>query len=140
MNYFEKMDINANELSPLVLAYMGDCVYEMMVRTYVVNQGNRPVNKMNSMTRSFVNAGAQSDMYDIIKDSLTEEEHTVYKRGRNAKSHTMAKNQTVVNYRRATGVEALFGYLYIKGEFDRLSELFELGRKGLEENHEKTRH
>ncbi len=124
--------INPDELSPLVLAYSGDCVYELLVRNYVISKGNRPVNKMNSMTRSLVNAGAQSEMYDIIKDSLTEQEEAVYKRGRNAKSHTKAKNQTIVNYRRATGIEALFGYLYLKGDFQRLNQLFNMGVDGLE--------
>lgn len=132
MNIFKNADINPDELSPLVLAYSGDCVYELLVRNYVISKGNRPVNKMNSMTRSFVNAGAQSAMYDIIKDSLTEQEETIYKRGRNAKSHTKAKNQTIVNYRRATGIEALFGYIYLKGEFERLQTLFNMGAEGLE--------
>lgn len=132
MDIFKNADINPDELSPLILAYSGDCVYELLVRNYVISKGNRPVNKMNSMTRSFVNAGAQSAMYDIIKDSLTEQEETIYKRGRNAKSHTKAKNQTIVNYRRATGIEALFGYIYLKGEFERLQTLFNMGAEGLE--------
>lgn len=132
MDIFKNADINPDELSSLVLAYSGDCVYELLVRNYVISKGNRPVNKMNSMTRSFVNAGAQSAMYDIIKDSLTEQEETIYKRGRNAKSHTKAKNQTIVNYRRATGIEALFGYIYLKGEFERLQTLFNMGAEGLE--------
>ncbi len=132
MDIFKNADINPDELSPLVLAYSGDCVYELLVRNYVISKGNRPVNKLNSMTRSFVNAGAQSKMYDIIKDSLTEQEQTIYKRGRNAKSHTKAKNQTIVDYRRATGVEALFGYIYLKGDFERLQTLFNMGAEGLE--------
>lgn len=132
IEYFKNKDINPDELSPLVLAYMGDCVYELLVRNYVVSQGNRPVNHMHTMTRAFVNAGSQSQMYDIIKDSLTEEENAIYRRGRNAKSHTKAKNQTIVDYRRATGIEALFGYLYMAGNYDRLTELFELGTDGLE--------
>lgn len=132
MEIFKNTDINPDELSPLVLAYSGDCVYELLVRNYVISKGNRPVNKLNSMTRFFVNAGAQSAMYDIIKGSLTEEETRIYKRGRNAKSNTKAKNQTIANYRRATGVEALFGYLYLKGSFERMKELFEIGAEGLE--------
>lgn len=137
MEYLKNCDPQG--LSPLVLAYMGDCVYELMVRSYAVDKGNRPVNKLNAMTRSLVNAGAQSDIYDIIKDSLTEEEEAIYKRGRNAKSNTRAKNQTIVDYRRATGIEALFGYLYIKRDYDRLSELFKLGVKGMENKNEKAK-
>lgn len=132
MEFFKNENVNPNEYSALVLAYMGDCVYELLVRNYVVSKGNRPVNHMHTMARSFVNAGSQSQMYDIIKDNLTEEENHIYKRGRNAKSYTKAKNQSTVDYRRATGVEALFGYLYMEGKFDRIKELFELGVKGLE--------
>jgi hypothetical protein len=132
MEFLKNENLNSDEFSPLVLAYMGDCVYELLVRNYVVAKGNRPVNHMHTMARSFVNAGSQSQMYDIIKDILTEEEDHIYKRGRNAKSHTKAKNQSTVDYRRATGIEALFGYLYMQGKFDRVIELFESGVKGLE--------
>lgn len=112
------------EYSPLVLAYIGDAVYEILVRQYIVSRGNAPVNVLNRDARRIVNAGAQSEAYEKIKDMLTEEETAVYKRGRNAKSHTAAKNQTITDYRRATGIEALFGYLYIEGQNDRMSELF----------------
>lgn len=139
MEFFKNSDVNAEELSPLVLAYMGDCVYELLVRNYVVSKGNRPVNHMNSMTRSFVNAGSQSDMYDILKPYLTDEEENIYRRGRNAKSHTHAKNQSIVSYRRATGIEALFGYIYMKGNFERLNELFAVGIDGLEKNKNEKR-
>lgn len=112
-------------LSPLVLAYIGDAVYELIARQYTVNGKNAPVNVINSRTRHLVNAAAQSCSYEKIKDMLTDEEASVYRRGRNAKSHTSAKNQTVADYRRATGIEALFGYLYLKGSSDRICELFE---------------
>lgn len=112
------------EYSPLVLAYIGDAVYEVLVRQYIVSSGNAPVNVLNKRARAVVNAGAQSAAYDKIKDVLTEEEQAVYKRGRNAKSHTAAKNQTITDYRRATGIEALFGYLYLSGKNDRIDELF----------------
>ena len=107
-----------------MLAYIGDAVYEILVRQYIVSRGNAPVNVLNRDARRIVNAGAQSEAYEKIKDMLTEEETAVYKRGRNAKSHTAAKNQTITDYRRATGIEALFGYLYIEGQNDRMSELF----------------
>ena len=115
-----------NEYSPLVLAYIGDAVYEMLVRQYIVSCGNAPVNVLNRNARRIVNAGAQSAAYEKIKDILTEEETAVYKRGRNAKSHTAAKNQSVTDYRRATGIEALFGYLYLEKRNDRMSELFNI--------------
>ncbi len=107
-----------------MLAYIGDAVYEVLVRQYIVSSGNAPVNVLNKRARAVVNAGAQSAAYDKIKDVLTEEEQAVYKRGRNAKSHTAAKNQTITDYRRATGIEALFGYLYLSGKNDRIDELF----------------
>lgn len=114
------------EYSPLVLAYIGDAVYEVLVRQYIVSCGNAPVNVLNRRARSMVNAAAQSAVYEKIKSVLTEEEDSVYKRGRNAKSHTAAKNQSISDYRRATGIEALFGYLYLEGRNDRISELFKL--------------
>lgn len=115
---------NAGEFSSLALAFIGDSVFDLFARTYVLSKGNYPVDKMNAAARRMVNAGSQSEMYHIIEDMLTEEEHGVLKRGRNANSHTMAKNQSVTDYRHATGLEALFGYLYLKGRTDRLNELF----------------
>lgn len=116
----------AEEYSPLVLAYIGDSVYDILTRQYIISQGNAPVNVLDRRARKIVNASAQSAAYEKIKDSLTDDETAVYKRGRNAKSHTSAKNQSITDYRRATGVEALFGYLYLKGENDRIRELYEL--------------
>lgn len=109
-----------------MLAYIGDAVYEVLVRQYIVSCGNAPVNVLNRRARTMVNAAAQSAVYEKIKPVLTEEEDSVYKRGRNAKSHTAAKNQSISDYRRATGIEALFGYLYLEGRNDRISELFKL--------------
>ena len=114
------------EFSPLVLAYIGDSVYDILTRQYIISQGNATVNVLDRRARKIVNAAAQSAAYEKIKDSLTDAETAVYKRGRNAKSHTSAKNQSITDYRRATGVEALFGYLYLKGENDRIRELYEL--------------
>lgn len=115
---------NPKEYSPLVLAYIGDAVYEILVRQYIVSCGNAPVNVLNRRARAIVNASAQSAAYEKIKDMLTEEELAVYKRGRNAKSHTAAKNQSISDYRRATGIEALFGFLYLEGRNDRIDEIF----------------
>jgi len=118
--------VSPKELSPLVLAYIGDAVYELLARTRVVALGNAPVNKMNSQARRIVNAKAQSDAYFSMAESLTEEELAVFKRGRNATSYTHPKNMDLSDYRHATGVEAVFGYLYLSGKHDRITQLFEL--------------
>lgn len=113
--------------SPLVLAYLGDAVYELAIRTLVVNGGNRQVNKMHKESASLVKAGTQMEFLLAIEDELTEEEKSVYRRGRNAKSVTMAKHATMKEYRMATGFEALIGYLYLQGRLERLAELLGLG-------------
>ncbi len=117
----------AQSLSPLVLAYVGDAVYELFVRGYVLRTGNAPVNKLHRRSRDLVKAAGQTAFYHRVEGMLTEEEAAVFKRGRNAKSHTMAKNADMMDYRIATGVEALFGYLYLEGRLKRLAELFEAG-------------
>ncbi len=118
--------VSPKELSPLVLAYIGDAVYELLARTRVVALGNAPVNKMNAQARQIVNAKAQSDAYFTMAESLTEDELAVFKRGRNATSYTHPKNMDLSDYRHATGLEAVFGYLYLSGKQDRITELFEL--------------
>jgi ribonuclease-3 family protein len=119
-------NINPKEYSPLALAYMGDAIFELMVRETVLSRGNAPVNKLHKASRSYVNAAAQAAMYIKLEGIVTEEELAVMKRGRNAKSYTTAKNQSVTDYRHATGVESLFGYLYLKKDFERLQQLFEV--------------
>lgn len=116
-------DIDAGAYSPLTLAYIGDDAYDLVIRTYLLSKGNMPVNKINRMANALVKAGTQSAMMDVIEPLLDEEELAVYKRGRNAKSNTKAKNATVVDYRRATGFEALMGYLYLKGSYERMVQL-----------------
>lgn len=116
----------ANEYSPLTLAYIGDAVYEVLVRSAVLYEGNAPVNKLNKKSRRLVNAAAQSEMYKKLESMVTEEELAVMKRGRNAKSFTTAKNQSMTDYRHATGLEALYGYLYLKGDNERIMELFRI--------------
>ena len=110
-----------------MLAYLGDAVYELAIRTLVVNEGNRQVNKMHKESASLVKAGTQMEFLLAIEDELTEEEKSVYRRGRNAKSVTMAKHATMKEYRMATGFEALIGYLYLQGRLERLAELLGLG-------------
>ena len=113
--------------SPLGLAYIGDAVYEIAVRTLVISEGNMSVNKYHKKSSSLVKASAQAGVYDNIKEKLTDEEAAVYKRGRNAKSATAAKNASIVEYRMATGVEAMIGYLYLSGRTARALELIKIG-------------
>lgn len=116
-----------NRYSPLALAFMGDSVYEIIIRSIVVQEANRPAGQLNKMKVKYVNAAAQAKIIEYLEPKLTEEETEVYKRGRNAKSYTSAKNQSVTDYRKATGLEALCGYLYLKGEMGRLLELLQDG-------------
>lgn len=127
----EQQDIRT--YSPLTLAYIGDGIYDLVIRSIVVGKGNTQASQLHKKTSSMVKAKAQSDMIETLLPELTEEEETVYKRGRNAKSPTMAKNASMSDYRRATGFEALMGYLYLKDEFERLVQLVEMGleRTGL---------
>ena len=124
---FRLKEADASQYSPLVLAYIGDAVYELIVRTMVINHGSIQVNKMHKKSASLVNAGTQAEMIRLILEELTEEETAVYKRGRNAKSVTTAKHATVVDYRTATGFEALCGYLYLTGRLERLVTLISHG-------------
>lgn len=116
-----------NRYSPLALAFMGDSVYEIIIRSIVVQEANRPAGQLNKMKIKYVNAAAQAKIIEYLEPKLTEEETEVYKRGRNAKSYTSAKNQSVTDYRKATGLEALCGYLYLKGDMGRLLELLQDG-------------
>ena len=124
-------DINADQYSPLTLAYMGDCAYEIVIRTLLVHKGNTHVDRLNKRASNLAKAATQSQIIGVIQESLTEEELTIYKRGRNAKSYTSAKNASINDYRRATGFEALIGWLYLKGVFERMTELIRLGFEGI---------
>lgn len=126
-------EVEAREYSPLALAYLGDAVYELAIRTFVMNHGNTQVNKMHKKTASLVKAEAQANFYKVLEEELTEEEKAVYKRGRNAKSVTMAKHATMKDYRMATGFEALMGYLYLTEQMERMAELLGHGLKKLGE-------
>ena len=120
-------EMDPGTYSPLALAYIGDAVYELIVRTMVISHGSIQVNKMHKKSASLVNAGTQAEMIRLMMEELTEEETAVYKRGRNAKSVTTAKHATVVDYRTATGFEALCGYLYLMGRLERLVTLISHG-------------
>lgn len=124
---FSLEEINADQYSPLTLAYMGDCAYEIVIRTILVHQGNTHVDRLNKRASNLAKAVTQSQMVMAIMDRLTEEEVTVFKRGRNAKSYTSAKNASINDYRRATGFEALIGWHYLKGNFERMTEIIRMG-------------
>lgn len=124
---FQLEDTDIRTYSPLTLAYIGDAIYELVIRTILVQKGNTQVNKLNQRANRLVKASAQSEMIEKLKPHLTEEEMAVFKRGRNAKSYTMAKNATMSDYRRATGFEALMGYLYLTEQWERMLELIKLG-------------
>ena len=119
---FGELSGRSREYSALSLAYIGDCVYEIYVRSYLLGKGNRRVNDLHRMATQYVRAKAQAEFYHKIEDILTENEKAVFHRGRNTKSHP-PKNADVIEYKIATGVEALIGYLYIEGKSDRISEL-----------------
>lgn len=120
-------EIDVCNYSPLALAYIGDGVYELIVRTKVVSQGSMQVNKMHKKSSSLVKAEAQASLYKVLEEELTSEEQAVYKRGRNAKSVTVAKHAAMIDYRMATGFEALVGYLYLTEQFERLITLMSHG-------------
>lgn len=113
--------------SPLALAYIGDAVYDLIIRTVVVERANRPANELHHITVGYVSAGAQAKIVEALMDSLTEEEQSVYRRGRNSKPHTMAKNASAGDYLKATGFEAVLGYLYLSDRMDRVLELIKTG-------------
>lgn len=123
--------------SPLTLAYIGDGVYELVIRTLVVERANRSPNELHKLTTSYVKAETQAKMIVALKDELTEEETQVFKRGRNAKPYTTAKNATRADYHKATGFEAVMGYLYLTGQNKRMLELI---RRGLELMEDETAH
>ena len=131
-------EVDTMTYSPLVLAYIGDCIFDLIIKSMVVHEGNRQVHKLHEQTSKFVQASAQSLMMRSIQPHLTTEEHAVYRRGRNSKSVTPAKNQTITDYRRATGFEALLGYLYLQQDYKRLIDLVKIGLNSLPENGEET--
>jgi len=113
--------------SPLALAYIGDAVYDLVIRTVVVERGNQSAANLHKAAVRFVKAQTQAMMIDALEMELTEEEADVFRRGRNANSHTVAKNASRTDYRKATGFEALIGYLYLAGNMDRALSLIKRG-------------
>ena len=119
-------NVDIRTVNPLTLAYIGDGIYELVVRSVMVARTNTRAGLLHRQTSQYVKAEAQSKMMDVLLPVLTEEEESVYRRGRNAKSPTMAKNASVSDYRRATGFEALIGYLYLNDRMERIVELTKL--------------
>ena len=130
---FQMKEVDIKEYSPLALAYIGDAVFDLIIRSLVLNEGNRQVQKLHKRTSAIVQASSQARMITALNDELSQEEHAVYKRGRNAKSLSPAKNQSVSDYHKATGFEALIGYLYLKKEWKGMLELIKAGLEILQE-------
>lgn len=127
-----KFDIEPKDIrtySSLTLAYIGDAIFDVVVRSILVNKGNTAVNKLHQRASSVVKAPTQAMMAAALMDDFTEEEADWYRRGRNSKPHTKAKNATTMDYLEATGFEAVMGYLYLTGDMDRICELV---RRGIE--------
>ena len=131
---FDCKDTDLRTYSPLTLAYIGDAIYDLVIRTIVVERGNRSANNLHKKTVTYVNARVQARMIDALESELTEEETAIYHRGRNAKSYTAAKNASIIEYRKATGLEALCGYLYLNGQHERMLYLIHeaITRTGME--------
>ncbi|MBQ2803139.1 MAG: ribonuclease III [Lachnospiraceae bacterium] len=121
----KEQDVRA--YSPLALAYIGDAIYDLVIRSVVVGRANRSANDLHKKATHYVKAQAQARMIEVLLEELTEEEEAVYKRGRNAKSYTVAKNASVSDYRKATGFEALMGFLYLTNQTDRMLYLIKKG-------------
>lgn len=129
---FRLSDKDWKMYSPLTLAYIGDAAYELVVRSIVVKTANCQPQKLHQRVTSRVSAKAQAKMIEALQPMLTEEEAAIYKRGRNSKPYTKAKNASMTEYLEATGFEALIGYLYLCGQFERMNELIAAGFKVLE--------
>lgn len=122
----DKFNIEPKDIrtySPLTLAYIGDSIYDVVIRSILVNKGNTPVNKLHQRASQIVKATTQAQMILALMDELTEEEADWYRRGRNSKPHTKAKNASTMDYLEATGFETVMGYLYLTGDMDRICEL-----------------
>ena len=126
----EQKDIRT--YSPLTLAYIGDAVFDIVIRSILVNKGNTPVNKLHQRASQVVKAQTQAAMVMALMDQLTDAETDWYRRGRNSKPHTKAKNASTMDYLEATGFEAVLGYLYLTGDMDRICELVARGVEAVE--------
>ena len=128
----EEKDIRT--YSPLTLAFVGDCVFDMIIRTVIVERANRSPHDLHKMKSAIVKAKTQAELGEALQEELDEEEQAVYRRGRNAKSGTTAKNASIGDYRKATALEALIGYLYLQNKEDRILYLVKTGLDKLNVN------
>lgn len=134
INHFDGKDVDIRTYSPLTLAYIGDDVFDLIIRTIVVSKGNTSPNKLHNQTIKYVSARAQSIILDSVEPILTDEEKDIARRGRNSKPNTKAKNASVSEYMKATALEAVIGYLYLKDDMDRIFELIKCGINNIDNN------
>lgn len=118
--------VNINEMNPGLLAYVGDSVYEIYVRSKITLEENRTIKDLNKEALKYVKANMQAESFKVIEDKLTEEEGEIYKRCRNHKGRISSNSATVSDYRMATGLEGLLGYLFLNERFDRVDELMKM--------------
>lgn len=137
IDFFEGKEVDIKTYSPLTFAYIGDDVFDLVIRTIVVNKGNTSPNKLHNMVIRYVSAKAQAKMYDAINPLLNDEEQDVLRRGRNSKPHTKAKNASSADYMKATALETLIGYLYLRDDMERIFELIKIGINKIEEENER---
>ncbi len=137
IDYFDGKEVDIKTYSPLTFAYIGDDVFDLVIRTIVVNKGNTSPNKLHNMVIRYVSAKAQAKMLDAINSLLNDEEQDVLRRGRNSKPHTKAKNASSADYMRATALETLIGYLYLRDDMERIFELIKIGINKIEEENER---
>ena len=137
IDYFEGKEVDIKTYSPLTFAYIGDDVFDLVIRTIVVNKGNTSPNKLHNTVIHYVSAKAQAKMYDAINPLLKDEEQDVLRRGRNSKPHTKAKNASSADYMKATALETLIGYLYLRDDMERIFELIKIGINKIEEENER---
>jgi len=124
---FALSEVDIRTYSPLTLAYIGDGIYDLFIRTIIIGKGNCQTNKLHKKVSTLVKAVKQSEMATKLESVFNEAELHIYKRGRNAKSNSVAKNASVADYRRATGFEAVMGYLYLTDQLERIVDLIKLG-------------
>ena len=129
---FDIKEVDIRTYSPLGLAYIGDGVFDLVIRSVIVGKGNTKASKLHYQTSHIVKAETQAKLMEALESELTQEELDVYRRGRNAKSPTTAKNASLADYRKATGFEALIGYLYLIGNYKRLNQMLNLCVEGEE--------
>ncbi len=137
--HYPLTEVELRTYSSLALAYIGDSIYDLIIRTMVISKGNTRPQKYHKEVIGYVNAKAQMEMMGKIKEYLTEEETTIFRRGRNAKTISPAKNQSLHDYRIATGFEALMGYLYLSGQMERIMELIHIGLGDIPANVEEAK-